>query len=73
MAERLFERSQRELRLLQSVLSESIRLALLEGRLQFASGPLEEPSKRDVLEAIVELQENRDADRSRPHHRNAPK
>lgn len=59
MAERLHERSVRELAMLQTMCREAIRVALVQGRLQFATGPDEEVSKTDVLRAIVELEEQR--------------
>lgn len=65
MATRLYERSMHELKMLQTMLREAIRLALLEGRLNFSAGPDQEVPKRDVLRAIVELAEERDANRSR--------
>lgn len=59
MAERLHDRSMRELAMLQTMCREAIRVALVQGRLQFATGPDEEVSKTDVLRAIVQLEEAR--------------
>lgn len=59
MAEHLHERSLHELMMLQTVLREAIRLALIEGRLQFSTGPTAEVSKTDVLRAVMQLVEAR--------------
>jgi hypothetical protein len=66
LAERLHERSLHELSMLQVMVRESIRIALVEGRLQFATGHEGEVPKRDVLRAVVQLLEKRHADRDRP-------
>lgn len=57
MAERVHSRCLQELKMLQMVLREAIRVALVEGRLQFPTGPDVEVSKRDVLQAILQLTE----------------
>lgn len=61
MATRLFDRSKKELNDLLLMLQEGIRIALIEGRLQFREGPDVGLSKKEVLEAIVKLQEMSDA------------
>ena len=64
LAESFYERSLYELRRLEVALRESVRLALLEGRLQFSAAPDHDLSKRDVLRAVVLLEELRHADAS---------
>jgi len=71
MASRLHERSMHELQMLQTMLREAIRLSLLEGRLRLSGAPDQEVSKRDVLRAIVQLAEDRNADRGRADVRGA--
>lgn len=66
MAERMYKRSEKELRDLQTMLLEGIRIALVEGRLQFAEDQNQELPKEDVLKAIVELQTLRDARKGQP-------
>lgn len=61
MAESLYKRSTRELNDLLLMLKEGIRIALAEGRLQFREGAEGEVSKKEVLEAVVRLQEMSDA------------
>ncbi len=57
MAERLYSRANQELKNLLLMLQESIRIALIESRLQFREGVDVSLSKKEVLEAIVQLQE----------------
>lgn len=57
MAESLYSRASQELKNLLLMLQESIRIALIEHRLQFREGVDAELSKKEVLEAIVRLQE----------------
>ena len=67
LASRLFERSQRELKQLLSMLQEAIRIALVEGKLHFAEGTtLEDVSKKDLLEAIVALNSRREEQKILP-------
>lgn len=55
-AERIYAKCEAELRRLLLMLREAIRIALVEGRLQFAEGkPLEEVPKAELLKMIVEL------------------
>lgn len=61
MAERLYARSRQELTDLLVMLKEGIRIAIIEGRLQFREGAEGDASKKEVLEAIVRLQEMSDA------------
>lgn len=60
MAERLYSRASQELKNLLLMLQESIRISLIEGRLQFREGIDMGLSKKEVLEAIVQLQEMKD-------------
>jgi hypothetical protein len=61
MAESLYKKSNRELNDLLLMLKEGIRIALVEGRLQFRENADGELSKKEVLEAVVRLQEMSDA------------
>jgi hypothetical protein len=62
MAERLYSRARSELTDLLVMLQEGIRIAIIERRLHFKEGAGgEEMSKKEVLEAIVRLQEMKDA------------
>ena len=56
VASTLYERGQSEIRTLLTLMKESIRIALIEGRLCFPTG---ETSKRDVLKTILHLTELR--------------
>lgn len=61
-AERLYRRSEGELRMLLLMLKESIRVALLEKRLHVGeSGKVEDVSKTDLLRMMVRLEEQRAA------------
>lgn len=59
LADRLYERSLQEITVLQTLIGESIRLALVQGQLQFGASPAGEVSKRDVLRLIVQLLDKR--------------
>lgn len=59
MAERLYQRGEQELKSLLILQLEAIRLALVEKRFYFSPDKADEPSKADVLRAIVELEEKR--------------
>lgn len=66
-AERLFRRSEAELKQLLVVLQDAIRIALIEGRLTpMEGGPLDEIPKQELLRTIVKLQETRDAAKRHP-------
>jgi hypothetical protein len=65
IAERLRTRARKELTDLLVMLDEAIRLAIIERRLQFREGTDVELSKKEVLEAIVKLQEMKDAHAAR--------
>lgn len=54
-----YARLERELVFLQTMAKESIRVTLIEGRFSFPEGPAGEPSKREVLEAILDMEEAR--------------
>lgn len=60
MAVHFHERLERELRFLLTMAKESIRISLVQGKFNFPEGPAGEPSKKDVLEAILALEETRD-------------
>lgn len=59
MAQHFFDRLQQELVFLQTMAKEAIRTALVTGKFNFPEGPAGEPSKRDVLEAILKFEEQR--------------
>lgn len=62
MAESLYNRCDGELRRLLLILRESIRIALVEGKLQFSPAlPNEEVPKAELLKMIVELTEKKNA------------
>jgi hypothetical protein len=61
LATRLYERGSRELKQLLILMHESIRVALVEGRLQFGESQLGELSKADLLAQIGQLVEERRA------------
>lgn len=65
-AERLYRRSEGELKMLLLMLKESIRIALLEGRLFVGEQSPEDISKTDLLRMMVRLEEQRSASRSPP-------
>jgi hypothetical protein len=59
-AEHFWLRLDRELRYLQTMAQESIRLALIEGKFTFPEGAAADVSKRDVLQAILDMHEARE-------------
>lgn len=59
-AEHFWLRLDMELRYLQTMAKESIRLALVEGKFSFPEGVASDISKRDVLQAIIEMHEARE-------------
>lgn len=66
MAERLFTRCEGELKKLLLLLRESIRIALVEGKLQYGqSASLEEVPKAELLKMIVEMTEKKNEAASR--------
>lgn len=68
LADRLYKRSKLELEQLLVLLQDSIRVALIEGRLfPMEGGPLDEIPKADLLRTIVKLQETKDAKRHESH------
>jgi hypothetical protein len=71
VATTIFDRGRTELRQLLTLLQESIRLALMEGRLAFPDGRVGKPSKRDILKTIVHLVETKDERTSPSLHRTA--
>jgi hypothetical protein len=66
-AERMYKRSEGELRMMLTFLRESIRLALIEGRLFVNEGHLNEQEvpKTELLRMIVRLEEQREASRAK--------
>lgn len=60
MAVHFHERLERELRYLLTMAKESIRISLVQGKFSFPEGPAGEPSKREVLEEIIRMEERRD-------------
>lgn len=62
MAERLYSRCDGELRRLLLLLREAIRIAIVEGRLQYGPAtPLEDVPKEELLKMIAELTEKKNA------------
>lgn len=59
MAVHFHERLERELRYLLTMAKESIRISLVQGKFSFPEGPAGEPSKREVLEEIMLMEERR--------------
>ena len=59
VAKTVLERSKEELRMLGTLLEESIRIALMEGKLSLPDGPQSQPSKAAVLRSIIMLVEGR--------------
>lgn len=55
-----WQRIDRELRSLQVMAKDAIRVCLLEGRFSFPEGPVGEVSKREVLETILSMEEARE-------------
>lgn len=67
MADRMYERARKELTGLLVMLKEGIRIALCDGRLHFAEKQAgEEPTKKEVLEAVLKLQEMKEQREQRP-------
>ena len=61
MAEHFYAQAQHKVTALLVGLKERMREALVEGRFEFAEGLEGEPSKKEVLEAILKLMEATDA------------
>lgn len=59
MAKHFHERLERELQYLLLMAKESIRISLVQGKFSFPEGPAGEPSKRQVLEEIMMMEERR--------------
>ena len=65
IAERMYERSERELKGLLVMLRESIRIALLRGELTFAEGrPMEDVPKAEVMQMVMALSAKREAQKT---------
>lgn len=61
IAEHLSNRGKKMLRDLERMLDEGIRVSACEGRLALPQGPDGEPTKKQLLEAILELKDLSDA------------
>lgn len=61
LAERLERKIQAQLKQLYTMTRESIRIALVEGKLHFGNEPDKEISKTDLLKGIMQLEAIRDA------------
>lgn len=76
MAERLFTRARKELNQLLVVMKESIRLALIEGRLQFSNTvQVDEVSKKELIQNMMDLAEkvrNKSCQSTEPTQQSAP-
>ena len=59
-AEHFFNRLVKELQYLLVMAKESIRVALVQGKFVFPEAPVGEPSKRAVLESILQMEERRE-------------
>lgn len=60
LAERLYQKTEAELRGLLLVLKDKIREYLVQGKLQYSTEPAGKPlSKRDLLQAIMSVEEQR--------------
>ena len=59
-ASHFYVRTERELRYLLVVAKEAIRIALVEGRFDLPEAPTGEPSKREVLQEILRIEELRE-------------
>jgi len=59
VAQIIYDRGRSELRTMLTLMRESIRLALIEGRLTLPE-PAAKPSKREILRTILQLVETRD-------------
>lgn len=56
IAENFYERSEKELKYLLTIIKESLRVALIHGRLKLASGGVNNISKKELLEEILKLE-----------------
>lgn len=65
VAESLHNKCEAELRRMQLLLKEAIRIALVEGKLKLGPAtPLDDVPKEELLKMIVQLTENKNGDRS---------
>lgn len=65
IAERTYHRLEAELRKLLVMSKETIRIALIEGKLHLAPGENKDVSKEDLLQMIVQMSEKKNAHESR--------
>ena len=73
IAMRFEERIMKELRSLQLIARESIRIALVKGELILGkSNPVQDLSKKEVLESIIKMSEAKDAHDKRAAQRSNP-
>jgi len=59
LAERTYNRGEAELKRMLFMLKETVRIALVQGKLSFAEGQDIEPTKSQVLQAIMQMQDNK--------------
>jgi hypothetical protein len=59
-AAHFWERTTRELTHLLTISKEAIRLTLISGKFSFPEGPQGDLSKRDVLQAVLDMEEARE-------------
>lgn len=64
VASRLYQRLEGELKKLLIISKETIRVALIEGKLHYASGEERDVSKEELLRMITQMSEKKDAERS---------
>lgn len=67
----IYDRARTELRTLLTLLQETIRIALIEGRLSFAAEPSAPAARAEVLRVILGLMESNDGKRAVAVHRPA--
>lgn len=65
IAERTYKRLEGELRKMLVMSRETIRVALVEGKLHLPEGETQDVSKEDVLRMIVQMTEKKHADEQR--------
>ena len=55
IAENFYERSEKELKYLLTIIKESLRVALVHGMVKLSEGKLKDISKKELLEEIVKM------------------
>lgn len=66
-AAHFWQRSEKELRNLLTITKESIRLSLISGKFVFPEGQQGDLSKREVLEAVLKMEEAREQRARKPN------